>query len=115
MGGAWMSCRFDLRGHNVLVAVRCLDADERVRLAAEIAWHAAGLTACEPVRPAGWPDLLSRILKNDVAVLCSEDLWEGSRQIQDEIVCRAFEAFVTANQLGPGLLQHLLRRPALAS
>ena len=113
MGGSWMSCRFDLRGHEVLVA------DERVRLAAEIAWHAAGLTACEPVRPAAWTDLLDRILTNDVAALCCEDLWEGSRQIQDEIVCRAFEAFVTANQLGPGLLQHCLQhfrqRPALAS
>ncbi|HKF67999.1 MAG TPA: hypothetical protein VKB36_15745 [Vicinamibacterales bacterium] len=115
MEASWVSCRFDLRGHNVLVAVRRLDADEQVRLAAEIAWHAAGLTACEPVRSAGWPDLLDRILTNDVAVTCSEDLWQGSRQLQDEIVCRAFEAFVTANQLGPGLLQHLLRRPALAS
>jgi len=115
MDASWMSCRFDLRGYQVLVAVRRLDADERVRLAAEIAWYAAGLTACEPVRHAGWPDLLDRILTNDVAVLCSEDLWEGSRQIQDEIVCRAFEAFVTANQLGPGLRQHLLQRPTLAS
>ena len=115
MGGSWMSCTFDLRGHQVHVAVRRLDEDERVRLAAEIAWYAAGLTACEPVRHAGWPDLLDRILTNDVAVSCSEDLWTASRQIQDEIVCRAFEAYITANQLGPALVQHLLRRPALAS
>jgi len=115
MGGAWMYCTFDLRGHPVTVAVRRLEADERVRLAAEIAWYAAGLIGCEPFPPAGWPDLLDRIFTNDVAVSCSEVLWEGSRQIQDEIVCRVFEAFVTANQLGPGLMQHLLRRPAVAS
>ena len=115
MDGSWMYCTFDLCGHSVHVAVRRLDSDERVRLAAEIAWYAAGLIACEPFRPAGWPDLLDRIFTKDVTVSCSEDLWEGSRQIQDEIVCRAFEAFVTANQLGPGLLQHLLRRPAVAS
>jgi hypothetical protein len=115
MSGAWMRCSFDLRGHPVHISVRRLDTDERVRLAAEIAWYAAGLIASESVRPAGWPDLLDRIFTKDVAVSCSEDLWEGSREIQDEIVCRAFEVFVTANQLGPGLMQHLLRRPAVGS
>jgi len=76
-----MYCTFDLRGHPVTVAVRRLEADERVRLAAEIAWYAAGLIGCEPFPPAGWPDLLDRIFTNDVAVSCSEVLWEGSRQI----------------------------------
>src|SRR5215471_15823090 len=77
MGGAWMYCTFDLRGHPVTVAVRRLEADERVRLAAEIAWYAAGLIGCEPFPPAGWPDLLDRIFTNDVAVSCSEVLWEA--------------------------------------
>jgi hypothetical protein len=115
MDAPWIDCGFDLSGQQVHVAVRRLRSDERLRLAAEIAWYADALTAAETVRPAGWPDLLDRILTNDVAITCNEDLWAGSRQVQDEIVCRAFQAFVTANQLGPGITQHLLSRPAVAS
>jgi hypothetical protein len=114
MEAPWIEYGFDLSGQQVHVAVRRLGSDERLRMAAEIAWFADALTAAGTVRP-GWPDLLDRILSNDVAITCDEDLWEGSRQVQDEIVCRAFEAFVTANQLGPGITQHLLSRPAVAS
>jgi hypothetical protein len=115
MNAPWIECGFDLSGQQVHVSVRRLGSDERLRMAAEIAWYADALTAAEVARPAGWPDLLDRILTNDVAITCDEHLWAGSRQVQDEIVCRAFQAFVTANQLGPGITQHLLSRPAFAS
>jgi hypothetical protein len=115
MDSSWIECGFDLSGQPVHVAVRRLGSDERLRMAAEIAWHADALTAVDAARRAGWPDLLDRILTNDVAITCNEDLWEGSRQARDEIVCRAFQAFVIANQLGPGIAEHLSRRPAVAS
>jgi hypothetical protein len=115
MDAAWIDCGFDLSGQQVHVAVRRLGSDERLRMAAEIAWYADALTVNDALKPGGWPDLLDRILSNDVAITCDEALWAGSRQVQDEIVCRAFQAFVTANQLGPGITQHLLSRPAIAS
>jgi hypothetical protein len=115
MDPSWIECGFDLSGQQVHVAVRRLGSDERLRMAAEIAWHADALTTFDAVRPEGWPDLLDRILTNDVAITCDEDLWAGSSLVRDEIVCRAFHAFVTANQLGPGITQHLSTRPPAAS
>jgi len=115
MEACWIECAFDLSGRQVHIAVRRLGLDERLRIAAEIAWYADALTAADAVRPAGWPALLDRILTNDVAITCDEDVWAGSRHVQDEIVCRAFQAFVAANQLGPGITRHLLSRASVAS
>jgi hypothetical protein len=87
MDASWIHSGFDLSGRHVHVAVRRLGSDERLRLAAEIAWFADALTGCAPATSAGWPDLLDRILTHDVAITCDEDLWTGCRQAQDEIVC----------------------------
>jgi hypothetical protein len=115
MDDSWIQCGFELGGQRVHVAVRRLGSGERVRLAAEIAWFADALTSREPVRPAGWPDVLDRILTNDVAITCHKNLWDGPDQVRDELVCRAFQAFVTANQLSPGIREHLQRRLGVAS
>src|SRR5262249_8821046 len=96
MDAPWIECGFDLSGQQVHVAVGRLGSDERLRMASEIAWYADALTVNGALRATGWPDLLDRILTNDVAITCNEDLWASSRLVQDEIVCRAFQAFVTA-------------------
>jgi len=115
MDDSWIHCGFDLGGQHVHVAVRRLASDERVRLAAEIAWFADALTSHAAVRPAGWRAVLDRILTNDIAVTCHENLWDGPNQVRDELVCRAFQAFVIANQLSPGIRAHLQRRLGVAS
>ena len=108
MDAAWIDCAFDVAGQRVNVAVRRLDADERQRVAAEIAWFADGLVAPDRfVRPAGWPELLERILTRDVAITFGEDAWPQSAPVWDELVCRAFEMFVTANCIDAPIRRHL--------
>ena len=108
MDASWIECAFDVAGQRVNVAVRRLDADERQRVAAEIAWFAEGLVAPDRfVRAAGWPELLERILRRDVAITLSEEAWPQSTLVWGELVCRAFEVFVTANYLDAPIRRHL--------
>ena len=53
MEACWIEGAFDLSGRQVHIAVRRLGLDERLRIAAEIAWYADALTAADAVRPAG--------------------------------------------------------------
>ncbi len=59
--------------------------------------------------------MLDRILTNDVAITCHANLWDGPDQVRDELVCRAFQAFVTVNQISPGIREYLQRRLGVAS
>jgi hypothetical protein len=108
MDTSWIECAFDVAGRRVTVAVRRLGADERQRVAAEIAWFADGLVAPDRfLRAAGWSELLERILTRDVAITLSEEAWPQSALVWDELVCRAFEVFVTANYLDALIRRHL--------
>jgi len=108
----WIDCAFDVDGEHVRVAVRRLDADERRMMAAEIGWFAESLLAPSPApRPSGWSELLERILTSDVAITVDDAMYGKSDQSWDELVCRAFEAFVCANGLDGPIRQYLRSAP----
>src|SRR5262245_8140553 len=99
MDPAWIQCGFTIGDQQVQVSVRRLNPDQRRRVAAEIAWFAEGLLSTgRPCSPE-WKTLLDRILTQDVAVTLDQERLGHGRDAWDQLVCRTFEAFLTANQL----------------
>lgn len=112
MSATWINCGFELEGQQINVAVRRLEPDERRRMAAEIAWFADGMLAAGTApKPEGWPDLLDRILSQDVTITLDEARFGEAEDVWDQLVCRVFEAFVTANHLDPTIRRHLASAP----
>ena len=106
MDPAWIECGFTLAGQYVTVSVRRLGPEERQRVAAEIAWFAEGVMTEIHHREA-WRTVCDRILSRDVTITLDEERLNGVEGAWDQLVCRAFEAFVTANELDGTIKRHL--------
>jgi hypothetical protein len=104
---AWIDCGFFLCGQRVNVSVRRLNEDERRRVAAEIAWFAESLLTTTP-QSESWSELFNRILSQDVSITLDEEAFSQTNRDWDQLICRTFEAFVTANELG-GQIRSQLR------
>ena len=99
-----MTCGFTFDDQQVVVSVRRLTAGERQRVAAEIAWFAEGLLTATP-QSEGWRTLIDRILSQDVAITLDEE--RMNTVAWDQLICRVFETFVTANQLDGSIRDYL--------
>jgi hypothetical protein len=109
----WIACSVDVAGRHVGVSVRSLDEGERERMAAQIAWFAEGMTIPGVELDAtGWPAVLANILARDVAITLDENRPVDTDDFWNQVVCRAFEMFVTANGLRPTLKASVGDRPA---
>jgi hypothetical protein len=109
----WIACSVDVAGQHVGVSVRNLDEDERRRMAAQIAWFAEGMiTPGVELDATGWPAVLEAILARDVAITLDDDRPVDTDDFWNQVVCRAFEVFVTANGLRPTLKASVPERPA---
>ena len=107
--GTWIECSFDVEGQHIGVSVKRLDDDERQRMAAEIAWYAAGLLTpgVEPGSTSSWPALLDQILSHYVAITVDEDRSDAAVDFWNQVICRSFGAFARTNRLFSDLEQHL--------
>jgi hypothetical protein len=107
--GTWIECSFDVEGQRIGVSVKRLDEDERQRMAAEIAWYAAGLLTpgVELWSTTSWPALLDRILSHYVAITVAEDRSGDAVDFWNQVICRSFGAFARTNRLFSDLAKHL--------
>jgi hypothetical protein len=110
MDAGWINCGFILAGQSVNVSVRRLSADERQRMAAEIAWFAENLLTAHP-QSERWSMLLDRILSQDVSITIDEARFSNTRRAWDQLICLTFQAFVTANNLDGSIRTHLSNQP----
>jgi len=99
MDAGWIDCGFFLAGQRVNVSVRRLSAEERQRVAAEIAWFAESLLMATSLSE-NWSELINRILSQDVSITLDEAMFGKTNRDWDQLICLTFEAFVAANELG---------------
>jgi len=72
-----------------------------------VAWFAESLLTGAELEQAGWPALLQHVLANHVAITTDDPLITADTPFWSLILCRAFEAFMTANGLDQAVRRHI--------